>query len=67
MIKDQYQVVFLTARSDKVTVTDSYLYHDNQDTFQREPFVVRFQAKGACELHCFCEPFVTRGLLLISE
>ena len=67
MIKDQYQVVFLTARSDKVTVTDSYLYHDNQDTFQREPFVVHFQAKGACKLHYFCESFVTRGLLLIGE
>lgn len=42
--KEQYAFLY---RSDKVTVTDSYLYHDNQDTFQREPFVVRFQAKGA--------------------
>ena len=53
MMKDLYQAVFFTTRSDKVTVTDSYLYHDNQDTFEREPFVVRFQAKGACKLHFF--------------
>lgn len=42
--KEQYAFLY---RSDKVTVTDSYVYHDNQDIFQREPFVVRFQAKEA--------------------
>ncbi|OCT61689.1 deoxyribonuclease-1 [Xenopus laevis] len=47
--KEQYLFVY---RNDKVSVQDSYHYHDHcmytgEDTFSREPFVVKFHVQGA--------------------
>ncbi|KAK2097338.1 Deoxyribonuclease-1-like 2 [Saguinus oedipus] len=45
--RDQYKEMYLFVyRKDAVSVVDTYQYPDPEDTFSREPFVVKFSAAG---------------------
>ncbi|KAM8777931.1 deoxyribonuclease-1-like 2 [Rhynchonycteris naso] len=46
--RDQYKEMYLFVyRKDSVSVIDTYQYPDQEDTFSREPFVVRFSVPGS--------------------
>ncbi|XP_076998266.1 deoxyribonuclease-1-like 2 [Tamandua tetradactyla] len=46
--RDHYKEMYLFVyRKDVVSVVDTYHYADPEDTFSREPFVVRFSAPGS--------------------
>lgn len=55
---------FVFFRSDKVTLQDRYVFDDGDestkmDTFQREPFIVRFKAQNtSCKLDIFVLSYV---------
>ncbi|XP_066131327.1 deoxyribonuclease-1-like 2 isoform X1 [Saccopteryx bilineata] len=46
--RDQYKEMYLFVyRKDSVSVIDTYQYPDQEDTFSREPFVVKFSVSGS--------------------
>ncbi|XP_053784223.1 deoxyribonuclease-1-like 2 isoform X2 [Desmodus rotundus] len=46
--RDQYKEMYLFVyRKDVVSIVDTYQYPDPEDTFSREPFVVKFSAPGS--------------------
>nr|XP_019568714.1 PREDICTED: deoxyribonuclease-1-like 2 [Rhinolophus sinicus] len=46
--RDQYKEMYLFVyRKDSVSVVDTYQYPDREDSFSREPFVVKFSAPGS--------------------
>ncbi|KAG8506382.1 Deoxyribonuclease-1-like 2 [Galemys pyrenaicus] len=46
--RDQYKEMYLFVyRKDAVSVADTYQYPDPEDAFSREPFVVKFSARGS--------------------
>ncbi|XP_059548755.1 LOW QUALITY PROTEIN: deoxyribonuclease-1-like 2 [Myotis daubentonii] len=48
--RDQYKEMYLFVyRKDAVSVVDTYQYPDPEDTFSREPFVVKFSAPSSGE------------------
>ncbi|XP_006763960.2 PREDICTED: deoxyribonuclease-1-like 2 isoform X2 [Myotis davidii] len=48
--RDQYKEMYLFVyRKDAVSVVDTYQYPDPEDTFSREPFVVKFSAPNSGE------------------
>ncbi|XP_036890328.1 deoxyribonuclease-1-like 2 isoform X3 [Sturnira hondurensis] len=46
--RDQYKEMYLFVyRKDAVSIVDTYQYPDPEDTFSREPFVVKFSVPGS--------------------
>jgi len=58
-------LLFAVCRTDRVTLIDTYQYDDSftNDTFQREPYCVKFHLQhiGACQLDHHVEPLGRSG------